>query len=67
MPQSTTHKSHEKSKPLSEENTRTRMLSTWYNLPQNVKKIMLEFCPVPQQDLIHVCGFATIHKYYRVV
>lgn len=24
---------------------------------------MLEFCPTPQQDLIQVCGSATIHRY----
>ena len=34
MPQFITHRSHEKSKPLSEENTGTEMLSTYKIFPE---------------------------------
>lgn len=57
MPQSITHRSHEKSKPLSEENTGTEMLSTCKIFPELKKMITLECCSIPQQDLMHVlCG-----------
>ena len=63
-PQSTTHRSHEKSKPLSEENTGIEMLSTCKIFPElkndNARILSLYHS---KTSCMYVAS-ATIHKYY---